>query len=553
MRGLMRRAAVMAAAAGASVLAAGMVTVATATTAGAAATVAGVEAPLPANAASNPGVSLNSVSCASAANCTAAGNYIDSSGNLQGLLLTQTAGTWATGAEAPLPANAASNPFVLLNSVSCASAGNCTAVGSYRDSSFNDQGLLLTQTAGSWAAAEAVLPANAASAQGVFLNSVSCASPGNCTAAGHYLDSSGRQGLLLTQAAGSWAAGAEAPLPANAASNPFVFLASVSCASAGNCTAAGGYADSSFNGQGLLLTHTAGSWAAAEAVLPANAASAPGVGLASVSCASPGNCTAAGSYFDSSFNGQGLLLTQTAGTWATGAEAPLPANAASNPFVFLASVSCASAGNCTAVGGYLDSSGRQGLLLTQTAGSWAAAEAPLPANAASAQDVFLTSVSCASAGNCTAVDSYLDSSGNTQGLLLTQTQTSAADLSLSDTAPATAVSGQPYRYTLVATNTGGAAATGTVVTDTLPSSVHFDAASATLGSCTRTSGGSPETKGGTVTCKVGSLPTGARVTVTVKVTPTKPGTVSDAATVTASNVTADNDDTASAPVTVRGT
>ena len=43
------------------------------------------------------------------------------------------------------------------------------------------------------------------------------------------------------------------------------------------------------------------------------------------------------------------------------------------------------------------------------------------------------------------------------------------------------------------------------------------------------------------------------MTVTIKVTPTKPGKVSDAAKVTASDVTPDRDDTASAPVTVHGT
>ncbi len=40
-----------------------------------------------------------------------------------------------------------------------------------------------------------------------------------------------------------------------------------------------------------------------------------------------------GGYFDSSFHGEGLLLTETAGVWATGVQAPLPANAAANPGV----------------------------------------------------------------------------------------------------------------------------------------------------------------------------------------------------------------------------
>jgi hypothetical protein len=60
-----------------------------------------------------------------------------------GLLLSESSGTWATGVEAALPANAGSNPDVSLFSVSCASAGDCSAVGNYLDSADNFQGLLL--------------------------------------------------------------------------------------------------------------------------------------------------------------------------------------------------------------------------------------------------------------------------------------------------------------------------------------------------------------------------------------------------------------------------
>ena len=93
----------------------------------------GVEASLPANARTNPGIlaGICSLSCASAGNCTAVGSYFDSSGHLQGVLLSETSGTWATGVQAPLPANAGTNPSASAYPVSCASAGNCTAVGGY--------------------------------------------------------------------------------------------------------------------------------------------------------------------------------------------------------------------------------------------------------------------------------------------------------------------------------------------------------------------------------------------------------------------------------------
>ena len=347
---------------------------------------------------------------------------------------------------------------------------NCTAVGSYTDSSGESQGLLLTETSGSWATAvEATLPANATAttAQNVIVSSVSCASAGNCTAVGRYDTSSTQQGLLLTETSGSWATGVEATLPANAASNAIVSLSSVSCASAANCTAVGRYfASSGF--AGLVLTETAGSWATGmQATLPATATATatatagPGVIFSSVSCASAGNCTAVGSYNDNS-GIQGLLMTETAGSWATGVEATLPANANSNQGVSLNSVLCASVGNCTAIGTYLDSSfNMQGVLLIETAGSWATGvEATLPANAYSGQGVSLDSVSCAPAGNCTAVGKYFDSSDNMQGLLLSST---AAIPSLSVSAPSSGTAGSLISASSVSASlSAGASPTGSI-------------------------------------------------------------------------------------------
>jgi hypothetical protein len=408
----------------------------------------GVEATPPFDARQGE-VVIRAVSCPSPGNCSAVGSYPQVGGAKQGLLLTETAGVWAQGIEAALPANASQNsPYVYaeLTSVSCASAGNCSAVGTYPDGS-GGQGLLVTETAGSWGpAVEATLPAdaNTATEQEVNLTSVSCASAGNCTAVGSYLTSSGSQGLMLTETAGSWAPGVEAVLPADAATtNQDAFLSSVSCPSAGNCSAVGLYDDFGLAsgppsnlqvsvGKGLLLAETAGSWApGVEAALPANAQTPQGLtSLSSVSCPSAGNCGAVGTYVDSS-GLQGLLLSETAGNWAAGTEA-LPASApvtgqewglAPGSGVGLQSVSCPSAGNCSAVGGYWDGSGNaKGLLLTEDAGNWQSGQlASLPANANPHPFAALYSVSCPSAANCSAGGVYEDKyngDGGAGGLLI---------------------------------------------------------------------------------------------------------------------------------------
>ena len=190
----------------------------------------GAQASPPANAENSPEVSVDSVSCASAGNCTAGGSYTDTAGAQQGLLLTETSGVWATGAQASLPSNAGSNPDTNMHakvvSVSCAAAGNCTAVGGYIDSSGLEQGLMLTETAGVWATGveELTPPAGTPSSASVFLNSVSCASAGDCTAVGYYGDfPTGLfhgvhryDGLLLTETSGVWRPGLQASAPTTA-------------------------------------------------------------------------------------------------------------------------------------------------------------------------------------------------------------------------------------------------------------------------------------------------------------------------------------------------
>ena len=105
--------------------------------------------------------------------------------------------------------------------------------------------------------------------------------------------------------------------------------------------------------------------------------------------------------------------------WATGVEASLPANARTNPEHLMdLRVSCASAGDCTAVGTYVDSSGhRTGCAVERDVGHVGDRRRGVrcPQTPARTRTLSLDPVSCASAGNCTAVGDYDDSSGHAQG------------------------------------------------------------------------------------------------------------------------------------------
>ena len=384
------------------------------------------EVTAPANARSDPNAFFSGISCSSAGNCTAAGSYIDSSQNGLAMVATETSGTWAQATEVTAPANAGSNTDALFNGISCSSTGNCTAAGLYTDSSSHDQAMVATETSGTWAqATEVAAPSNAASDPGAFFYGISCSSAGNCTAAGGYNDSSGyAQAMAATETSGSWAQATEVTAPSNAGGNPGADFYGISCSSAGTCTAAGSYTDASGNNQLMAATEASGVWAqAAEVSAPSNAGSNPDAYFSGISCSSAGNCTAAGSYSDSSGHAQAMTATETSGSWAQATEVAAPANAGSDPAAYFFGISCSSTAYCTASGEYTDtSSSEEPMTATETSGTWAvAAEIAVPANAGSSQEAGLNGISCSSTWNCTAVGIYVDNSGNIEAMAATET------------------------------------------------------------------------------------------------------------------------------------
>ncbi len=387
---------------------------------------------------------LESVSCTSTGNCSAVGSYYSGASGQQGLLLTETAGTWGTGVELALPGDAHADPSTVLDQIACSSAGNCTAIGTYNDST---KAVMVTEADGSWGAGVApALPANAHVPNASALSSVSCTTDGTCVAVGAYEDNAqNSQPVIWTETAGPWGTGVEVSLPADAATGEqSAELDSVSCPSPGNCSAFGSYIDGSGGDELLLMTETAGSWAPpVEAQLPANAATPHSyANLLAISCASAGNCSAVGGYcaigkcgkFNNKASGgagnRGLAFTETAGQWGRGVEVRLPADAlATGPMQYIDSISCTAPGDCTAAGAYNAwNHGRDGtrlVLLTEIEGKWSKGVAPtLPTNADAHQETLpITTVSCVAPGDCAVSGSYWQHAAKSdllQGLLLFQ-------------------------------------------------------------------------------------------------------------------------------------
>jgi hypothetical protein len=376
-------------------------------------------------------VNLRSLACPQAGRCVAVGF----SGERAAAVVTQTGTTWHLTIPT-LPGAPATTSFPALSAVSCSGAGACGAVGSY----LFPLDTPLVVRAQNWGdATEPALPANAATSRdpshahaGGGLSLVSCASA-DCTAAGTYTNKDAQYsdyGWFLTGPTP-----AMAQLPAGAATfgdserggtSPFLGFAGLSCPSAGRCTAVGGYVDSHDDERGVIFTELAGSgWARGVAApVPANAA--PNVAppnefenpLASLSCAAPSDCAAVGWYVDKSKHRRGLLLTERSGKWRA-SELVLPVGAPRNSSPNLGAVTCASRGNCLAIGDYASAGKTYGLIVVERGGKWGRGiRAGLPRNASRASHTFLNSAACASAKSCTAVGTYADRSGKTRGLIL---------------------------------------------------------------------------------------------------------------------------------------
>lgn len=259
----------------------------------------GIEASLPDDAGA--GGFLSSVSCVDPGDCTSIGSYVDSSGNSQGLLLTESSGTWAQGVRAQLPDDAASNPDAGGESVSCPSAGNCAALVIYTGSGGYRHAALLTETDAVWSPAVEL----GGSTYTVGVGQVACRSAGNCTAVAN-------DGSLFDETSGVWEAGVTLPLPANAAADPDSHAVSVSCPTANSCTVLGTYIDSSGHQRGLLVDQSSGLWGqAVELPMPGDADGNRGGALNAISCAAVDACGAVGYYVDAQHQVFGLLVDST--------------------------------------------------------------------------------------------------------------------------------------------------------------------------------------------------------------------------------------------------
>ena len=366
-----------------------------------------------------------SVTCATAGGCTAGGFYKDGSGHHQAFVVSEKNGNWGSAIEVPGIETLNSGGDAHVASVSCATAGNCTAAGLYRDGSLHYQAFVVSEKKGSWGSAIEV-PGTASLNMGgnARVNSVSCATAGACTAVGSYTDGSSHfQAFVVSETDGIWGSAIEVPGSATLNSGADASVLKVACGAAGSCTAGGFYRDGSGDYQAFVVSEKNGSWGSAIEVPGTATLNSAGYALVnSVSCATAGSCTAGGYYRDSSVHYQAFVVSEANGIWGSAIEVPGTASLNSGGNAQVVSVSCGAAGSCTAAGFYTDgSSHNQAFVVSEKNGSWGSAiEVPGSAALNAGGEADTSEVSCRATGNCTAGGYYREGSGEYQAFVVSE-------------------------------------------------------------------------------------------------------------------------------------
>jgi hypothetical protein len=170
------------------------------------------------------------VSCLSVTSCVVAGESFSSLSGAPSMLLARWNGKGLTEMKATAPAGAAN---VILNDVSCASAGSCVAAGfSTNTAGTRGFGFAERWNGASWTAHKAAVPKGNAES---FLYGVSCRPGGRCIAVGSAGPASAMKATALSDNGKTWSA-QNVPGPGKDKTSDF---ASVSCPKAGECVALG--------------------------------------------------------------------------------------------------------------------------------------------------------------------------------------------------------------------------------------------------------------------------------------------------------------------------
>ena len=247
--------------------------------------------------------------------------------------------------------------------------------------------------------------ANAASSPGhspvpVFssANGVSCPRPSHCLAVGAYNANDVVRALSEVWNGVTWSVIPTAGVPGAASSA----LNAVSCSSPSQCLAVGSYTDSDVNSWAFAERWNGWAWTLVDTARPDGAVA---TALNGISCATASSCVAVGSATNGDFDQLTLTEFWNGTAWSI---VPSPNRAGANSST-LSAVSCTGVSACVAVGGDLNAAFVDVTLVESWNGAhWSVVQSPNPGGP---QGSSLNAVSCATASRCVAVGRYANGNG----------------------------------------------------------------------------------------------------------------------------------------------
>jgi hypothetical protein len=305
-------------------------------------------------------INVHSVSCSAPGDCVIGGDASsqdDNYGETQdGWVATETSGRWTSLVPVTIGWSGWPGRYITVNSVSCASPGNCAAVG-YDSEEIEPEGTV--DTYGAYVIDEVngtggtATPISGFAASGGSVTALSCTAPGDCGAGGWAY--AGKQGtervpFISDQVNGAWSS-AEVPgysALSQATVNAGPEVSAITCTAPGDCAAGGGFRTSGGLGGAFTISESAGTWWPAQRVpsIPlrvVHSSSEPyGIAVTGISCPAAGDCSPV---IDDGVAYASYVMDEADGIWGT-ARLIL----GTTQSFLVSAVSCPAAGACLASG-----------------------------------------------------------------------------------------------------------------------------------------------------------------------------------------------------------
>ena len=262
------------------------------------------------------------------------------------------------------------------------------------------------------------------------VSAVRCPAPGRCTIAGSYLDGHGHhQAFVASETGFTWGKAAPVPGLAQLGGGGPTDITALSCPAAGQCTIGGWFVDSSGTLQAFTDGSTGGVFGKAAGIFTVTDQVSSFIArVTALSCATPGNCTAALEIPAFPLGGgapipRAFVVTQTGGQWGTPQSVDVPDVSATTP-TGISSVSCWGPAECMAVGGSGDGGGSERpILAIQGSGTWGfqntipGLDGPDITDFNPDADAAALQVSCSATTTCAVAGIYGDHHGNQQAFV----------------------------------------------------------------------------------------------------------------------------------------